>query len=71
MFTHENPKKESQLINIFKNLFGDKKIETEVISNTAENAETLKKANYAQQNFVIGGGDNFSLKEAFERLGWK
>lgn len=54
-FTHEHPKKEHQLVKIFKDLFGDNAIHTQIIENSAENAKQIEKANEAQQGWVISG----------------
>lgn len=52
-FTSENPKKEQQLVRIFKKLFGDNIFHTNIIENTPQNAARIEKANQAQQDWVI------------------
>jgi len=51
-FTHQNPKKEQQIVGIFKKLFGDGVIHTNIIENTAENTARIEAANKKQERWL-------------------
>lgn len=50
-----SPKKEEQMVRIFKRLFGDNNLDTKVIKNTPENAAKLSSENAATDTWTLIG----------------
>lgn len=67
-FTHENLKKELQLMKIFNKLFDNKGITTEIIENFPENSELIEEKKNDLQGWVLAGNKRpaISRQEAYE-----
>lgn len=54
-FIDKDPRKEEDMVRTFRNLFGSRKIDTQIVPNTPENAKTIEDISHANENWVILG----------------